>query len=616
MYFSAEAIESAYRLLLQLDPKDEGKSRQEKVSALRHLLATSMMLKKLNSKSLDLSVENHSNREEFKKEVGKIVSIEGTSKYTVDFAGKLLEDNDDYAVSNNFLTKTVKESRNGRNVPYPGRPKPVLDIVNEKVTIRNDIKQILEDVYNLAEIRAPLAVWLLRSENISPLNPANSDQLDELQKSIAASIDSKFESLVAGAICPDKSELGNFISQTGLSAQNILNQSPANQEIVTTIYGQNLVRQVQFQTKITEIVARCSLDLRTARLKINSEMIHRFISSLLAKRFLILTGLSGSGKTKLAHAFATWICESEDQYRLVAVGADWTTNENIVGYQDALQPNIYRKPSNGALDIIIRAHHEFEMFRNGGSPARPYFLILDEMNLSHVERYFADILSAIESGQEIALHSGEQNLKTGDNDSLLVPQKIYLPENLFIIGTVNVDETTYMFSPKVLDRANVIEFRASAEDIVSFFDTPTKVDMTTLEKQGVEFSRAFVAEAGKEVRLETDTANALKDRLKEIFEELAKIGAEFGFRTAYEITRFVHFHKNLSDTTWKFEDSLDAQVMQKLMPKLHGSERKIGPVLDALDKFCEKNQCNISREKIKRMQDRMKADGFTSFSEA
>jgi hypothetical protein len=52
------------------------------------------------------------------------------------------------------------------------------------------------------------------------------------------------------------------------------------------------------------------------------------------------------------------------------------------------------------------------------------------------------------------------------------------------------------------------------------------------------------------------------------------------------------------------------------MPKLHGSERKIGPVLEALDAFCEKNQCNKSREKIKRMQDRMKADGFTSFAEA
>ena len=615
MYFSAGAIESAYRLLLQLDPKDEGKSRQEKVSALRHLLATSAMLKNLNSKSLDLSLENHPNREKFKKEVGKIVSIGETSRFTVDFAGKISEDND-YAVSSNFLTTRVKESRNGQNVPYPGRPKPVLDIINEKVTIRDGIKQILEDVYNLATIRAPLAVWLLRSENISPLNAANSDQLDELQKSITASIDLKFEISVANAIRPNKSELGNFISQTGLSLQNILDLSPASQETVTAIYGHSPGQQIQFRSEITGIVGACSTDLRTAGLKIHREMIHRFISSLLAKRFLILTGLSGSGKTKLAHAFASWICESENQYRLVAVGADWTTNENIVGYQDALQPSVYRKPSNGALDIIIRAYDELAASRNSGTPTRPYFLILDEMNLSHVERYFADILSAIESGQEIALHFGEERLKTSDSDPLLVPQKIYLPENLFIIGTVNVDETTYMFSPKVLDRANVLEFRASAEDILSFFDTPTKVDMGALEKKGIEFGQIFVVEAGSEVKLKGEIATALKEGLKEIFGKLADIGAEFGFRTAYEIARFIYFHEKLSDGTWKFEDSLDAQGIQKLMPKLHGSERKIGPVLEALDAFCEKNQCNKSREKIKRMQDRMKADGFTSFAEA
>ena len=84
----------------------------------------------------------------------------------------------------------------------------------------------------------------------------------------------------------------------------------------------------------------------------------------------------------------------------MAVGADWTTNENILGYQDALQPDTYRKPSCGALDIILRADREMKMAKAGGSQPLPYFLILDEMNLSHVERYFADILSAIESGQE------------------------------------------------------------------------------------------------------------------------------------------------------------------------------------------------------------------------
>lgn len=343
-----------------------------------------------------------------------------------------------------------------------------------------------------------------------------------------------------------------------------------------------------------------------AKLIVSPSNALRLVASMLSKRFVILTGLSGSGKTKLAHAFAAWISETEDQYRLVAVGADWTTNENVVGYQDALQVGVYRKPSNGALDVILRAESD---------PVRPYFLILDEMNLSHVERYFADILSAVESGQEIALHSAADSLKASEDDPLPVPPKLRLPENLFIVGTVNVDETTYMFSPKVLDRANVIEFRATASDIAAFLDAPAKVDMGALAGKGAAFGPAFVAEASASAQLDDTTAADLKARLTEIFDALAPIGAEFGFRTAYEITRFTHFHAKLTGAAWQFKDALDAQVLQKLLPKLHGSERRLGPVLKVLETICETHQCAASLEKIRRMQDRLK-DGFTSFAEA
>lgn len=605
MYFSAGAVESAYRLLVQIDPKDEGKSRQEKVSALRHLLGTSISLKKLHTPSLDLAVGNQTNRDEFKKSVGEVVAIGGTSKYTVDFAGRF-SDEPDYAVGSNFLTTRVKESRNGQHIEYPGRPAPVLDIASEKLTIRSNIRNILESDYNLAIIRAPLAVWLLRAENITPLNAANPDQLDELQKSIATAINSKFETSIASSICPSKTELDAFISQSGLSFQNLLEQVQAIQIGVTTLHVQGQRIHSPTLSELTGIVLQCDTDLANAGLKLRSELIQRFAASLLAKRFLILTGLSGSGKTKLAHAFAAWIAETEDQYRLVAVGADWTTNENVVGYQDALQDGVYRKPSNGGLDVILRAESD---------PARPYFLILDEMNLSHVERYFADILSAIESGQEIALHSAAGNLNASEHDPLPVPPKLRLPDNLFIVGTVNVDETTYMFSPKVLDRANVIEFRATAGDIAAFLDAPSKVDMDALAGKGAAFGQAFVAEAAAEAKLDGATATDLKARLTEIFGALAPIGAEFGFRTAHEITRFTHFHAKLSGGAWQLKDALDAQVLQKLLPKLHGSERRLGPVLKTLEAFCEAHQCAASLEKIRRMQDRLK-DGFTSFAEA
>lgn len=347
-------------------------------------------------------------------------------------------------------------------------------------------------------------------------------------------------------------------------------------------------------------------DTKAAKMTLESELSTNFIAALLTKPFLILTGLSGSGKTKLAQAFASWICLDETQYRVVAVGADWTSNENIVGYQDALVTGTYRKPSNGALDLILRAEENATL---------PYFLILDEMNLSHVERYFADVLSAIESGQEIALHSNLGKLKSSDDDLVEVPPKVKLPKNLFIVGTVNIDETTYMFSPKVLDRANVIEFRANAADIESFLDSPSKIDMGLIAGKGIAFAKALVANGSSPALLDSETAAKVKVELSKIFLALSQIGAEFGFRTAYEISRFFFFHQQLAGQNWDFQSALDAQILQKLLPKLHGSERRLGAVLKELALYCENNQCPKSLKKIRRMQDRLK-DGFTSFAEA
>lgn len=367
-----------------------------------------------------------------------------------------------------------------------------------------------------------------------------------------------------------------------------------------------------------ELLIEAQADLqKSGGLHIANGLIGRLVVSLLTKRFLILTGLSGSGKTKLAHAFAAWIAESDAQYRVVAVGADWTTNENLLGYQDALRPEIYRKPTNGALDLMLRARDDAE---------RPYFLILDEMNLSHVERYFADMLSAIESGEPIALHSATEDLPGGDGDTLHVPPRLALPKNLFIVGTVNVDETTYMFSPKVLDRANVIEFRATAEQIETFLDDPQPIRMEALAHKGAGYGAAFVAAAAGAAPALADLpvtihangaqcAADLKARMVEAFKALVPIGAEFGFRTAHEIVRFVAFHATLTGPGWQFSTALDAQVYQKLLPKLHGSERRLGPVLTALAEFCTLHDCTASLKKIERMQDRLK-DGFTSFAEA
>ena len=353
---------------------------------------------------------------------------------------------------------------------------------------------------------------------------------------------------------------------------------------------------------------------------INEKISIRFISSLLTKPFVILTGLSGSGKTKLAQAFAMWIREDENQYCIVPVGADWTNREPLLGFPNALIANDYKKDEYGVLKLIIDANINSD---------KPYFLILDEMNLSHVERYFDDFLSVMESKSKISLHSGTEDW----ND---VPSEIGFPKNLFIIGTVNIDETTYMFSPKVLDRANVIEFRVTKDEMENYLQSNSVINLDSLEGLGSTMSGSFV-EIAKDNTLEAIDAEELNKALMSFFTELKKTGAEFGYRSASEILRFAAVVNKL-DPAWNMANIIDAAIMQKLLPKVHGSRRKLEPVLKTLGQLCLQGEQKIddlliakteidfmdvtkikypvSLEKILRMYDNLISNGFTSYAEA
>ena len=392
---------------------------------------------------------------------------------------------------------------------------------------------------------------------------------------------------------------------------------------------QEVIPQVAFQTNSFEIKAE------KAGLIFSPQLIQRFIASLCTKPFVILTGLSGSGKTKLAQAFAQWITANESQYLIVPVGADWTNREPLLGFPNALNKEEYVSPENGVLDLMIRAKSEYDIYLNEKLKIpKPYFLILDEMNLSHVERYFADFLSTMESGDKIPLH-------TIENDSLNVPTSIKLPKNLFIIGTVNIDETTYMFSPKVLDRANTIEFRLTEKDLKGFILSDKKLNMDVLKTQGANMAESFMALALKEIE------NNLKSTEKDLilfFSELKKSGAEFGYRTASEIGKLMFILKELGEAG---DNLLDIAIMQKLLPKLHGSRKKLVGPLETLAGFClvringsvpdeqnknktiyqqfiaEKRDVNkwtirypISFEKIERMISNAIDNGYTSYAEA
>ena len=365
--------------------------------------------------------------------------------------------------------------------------------------------------------------------------------------------------------------------------------------------------------------------LDDSKLKFSELLIVRFLASLSSKPFVILSGLSGSGKTKIAQSFVQWICESNKQYKIVPVGADWTNREPLVGYPNGLVAEEYITPDSGVIHLLLEAV-------KSGNENKPFFLILDEMNLSHVERYFADFLSIMESNDTIKLYTGN---KRESLDGLPVLLEIGWPKNVFIIGTVNIDETTYMFSPKVLDRANVIEFRITDEEIQSFLGNPGIPDLTKLTKQGVAMSESFLSLASQNNIVKNEH---IAKELVSFFNQLQPVGAEFGYRSASEIMQLAAKLKMLKSSITD-DECLDIAIMQKLLPKLHGSRSKLVKILIALSGLCVEDitkeefekkfddyykngfdglkiKYPISFEKLIRMYKNVLANGFTSYAEA
>jgi len=325
--------------------------------------------------------------------------------------------------------------------------------------------------------------------------------------------------------------------------------------------------------------------------------------ALLSKPFAILTGASGTGKTKLATSLAKYLSNADGtNSEVVAVGADWTDNRNVLGFVNHLRTikaggtelPIYQ--STSILDLILEAS-------KCENKDVPFFLILDEMNLSHVERYFADFLSAMEQDDGVLeLHEeGEACLPRNETDATRVPHQIAYPKNLFVIGTVNIDETTYMFSPKVLDRANVIEFTVTDTEIEAFLKDPKPYAEPATADQGVAEGFFELAKKARHMEGEAFEGKLPEDvssHMLDLFKILQAGRFEFAYRTAKEINIYLRICRHLAgdkaaqkawdDGGWKSD--LDDQILQKLLPKLHGSVSRIDTLLANLADYCHNSE--------------------------
>lgn len=270
------------------------------------------------------------------------------------------------------------------------------------------------------------------------------------------------------------------------------------------------------------------------------ETLQLFVGGLAMSRLILLQGISGTGKTKLAQAFASIVGDNSnggqsDIYScscIIPVQAGWRDNQDLLGYYNAFEKKFYEKPFSKGLYTASTPQ-----FKN-----RLFFLILDEMNLSHPEQYFADFISAMEQANSSIFDPLAVELLSGMSKDIMESkrwpkhlqyEKIIVPPNVWFIGTANHDETTMEFADKTYDRAHIMVMERNTQK--THYQKVTKgAAHWSAEDLRSAFAEAQESAAGeKQAAWVTEKMHALKDVLKSEFD------VSFGNRLERQIRDFV-----------------------------------------------------------------------------
>lgn len=305
-----------------------------------------------------------------------------------------------------------------------------------------------------------------------------------------------------------------------------------------------------------------------------AEIIENFYLSLKTKPFAILAGISGTGKTKLVKLFAEAIgaTEGNGQFMLIPVRPDWSDPSDLLGYTD-LAGNFRPGKFSKLLALASRPENR----------DKPYFVCLDEMNLARVEHYFSDLLSIMETrhwSEDRILTDHVLSLDDQDGFAQEDYRDLIFPDNVYVVGTVNMDETTHPFSKKVLDRAQTIEF--SYIDLARFPISSTTEEPQMMESEASDSSsNSFLrsdyitlkdAYFGNEALIQRNTEQLVAVNLV-----LETIHSQVGFRVRDEVSFYLLYNDRYDLMTEN--QAFDLQLLQKVLPRLQGSSSSVKRVL-------------------------------------
>ena len=597
VYLSKSSVLSAYCKLSLLSENPITQGATQKVSALRYFIALDMFYK---TNGTNCDTKNNSDKELFSECVGNFVSV-NSEKYTSNFYYPLTNSDKDYNCGSNFYSvNVIKESITNPNriFDFPRRGKmPLIKIQNgtliHDVSLYHNLNSYLGDS---GEMKAALVIWLLRNNPIK----------DETSSGI-------------------KDALGVIIT------------NPLYQ-ILTDFEEELLEQYLSFSESVSYIN---DMDIKQSVNPINNKMTlntphtnsyKKYLLALRTKPFLLLAGISGTGKSRIVREFAFKSCpkylQDEDgttpgNYCMIEVKPNWHDSTELLGYYSNLSKEYQFKKF---VKFLVKA----KMF-----PDVPFFVCLDEMNLAPVEQYFAEVLSILETRkhprnpetkevdmktikteviveakyfQQLGKMHIFKNKETGDPlKQKLTDRDIYmklygideekdinkevgektelttlgltLPGNVLIIGTVNMDDTTHQFSRKVIDRAMTIEMNGG--NLSAMFGGSKNLEYLEDEAEQQKWQNAFTQRyisADEVLEAHPQEAETIMEKLPERLNELNKAlkGTPFevSYRVLNELTIMVGVLLDDNEEGKSIDDiinqAVDNILLMKILPRIEG----------------------------------------------
>ena len=611
-YLNKNAILKAYKELSHISKDPTLQGATQKVSAIRHFMALDSFYR-INERNCDTRDKNDKN--EFIQYVGYICDV-CLNLYTTNFYIPLKEHSKDFGVGSNFYSAgQVKVSlvNTKEVVDYPKRGgKPLFQIQNGVLIRTPKLYSNFTSYIEHTKFIVALCLWILRKEYI--------EGTEITYNNIYTALSKLYTKELLSVLVPNTDSFQKELETYDLALNE--NFYSIRESDITSLFKE------QSKDNSSNSVEKFKMEKA------------KYLSALRTKPFMLLAGISGTGKSRIVREFAFKSCPVELQdadgtepgnYCMIEVKPNWHDSTELLGYWSNLNKQyMFTK----FVKFLIKA----KMY-----PETPFFVCLDEMNLAPVEQYFAEFLSVLETRKHIENNEGEVCIKSGvlvdkeyfkkvgevgnnsqghayptcqtDRDIYMklfdivdkaemekVPANdaktltevgLTLPENVFIVGTVNMDDTTHQFSRKVIDRAMTIEMNGgnladifSDKDELVYAEQPLTMD----NLQAKYVSAKEILTHCSTVTNNEDMHNyiigkgeiGLPQRLNEINKVLNGTPFTVSYRVMNELTIYLAVlldqaeeeGKEITFDSFKqyVETAIDRILLMKILPRVEGDD--------------------------------------------